>query len=276
MSSIKSMGLYRNVDRVESDLAAAGFGPADKVTVDDLSAFDQYHYEGTDAVDDAIGALEATSNSHILDIGSGLGGPARFIAARTGAHVTALELQSDLDQTGALLTKRCGLTDRVTHLQGDVLEGVAGADRYDGIVSMLCFLHIPDRRRLFTNCADALRLQGRIFIDDYVKLGNFTAAEQQHLSDTVYCTCLPDRTAYQHDLALAGFDNISVVDKTADWSVFVVDRLNVFRDNMSELLHLYGEETVEALGHFYSTVAELFLGGNLGGIRITASLEQRI
>lgn len=270
MTDIKSMGLYRNVDRIMADLSAAGFDETAALTVDDLTAYDQYHYEGTSAVDDACEFLSAAPGRAILDIGAGLGGPARYIAERTGASVTALELQPDLNETAAELTQRCGLDDRVTHVAGDVLEGAAPTSAFDGIVSMLCFLHIPDRATLFSQCARSLRPGGSIFVDDYFAIADFTAAEKQALADKVYCPYVPTLADYVADVEAAGFHNVQCVDKTADWSAFVGDRLRAFRSQRDDLVARYDVATVESLDEFYGVVADLFAGGHLGGLRLTA------
>jgi len=272
MSDIKSMGLYRNVERIMADLRASGFDGTSPLTVDDLTPYDQYHYEGTEAVDDAIAFLGAGPAAHILDVGSGLGGPARYIADRSGAAVTALELQPDLNETAAALSDRAGLSAVVTHVNGDVLAGAAGTDQFTGLVSMLCFLHIPDRASLFSNCANALQPGSRIFIDDYYERGALTAKEREQLADTVYCTYLPDQITYVGHLEAAGFVDVQVTDKTSDWTAFVVDRLGRFREARPELVERYEKATVESLDHFYATVVDLFRGGNLGGLRITARL----
>ena len=57
-----------------------------------------------------------------LDIGSGIGGPARHLAATTGCHLMALELQEDLHKVASDLTKRCKLEDKVTHICGNFLR----------------------------------------------------------------------------------------------------------------------------------------------------------
>lgn len=270
MSDIKSMGLYRNVERIMADLRASGFDGTSPLTVDDLTPYDQYHYEGTDAVDDAIAFLGANPAAHILDVGSGLGGPARYIADRSGAAVTGLELQPDLNETAAALTVRAGLSALVTHVNGDVLAGDAGTDQFTGLVSMLCFLHIPDRASLFANCANALQSGSRIFIDDYYERGELTTTEWEHLANTVYCTYLPDQATYVKQMEAAGFVDVQVTDKTNDWADFVGDRLGRFREARPELIARYDEATVESLDHFYATVVDLFGGGNLGGLRVTA------
>ena len=94
---MKAMKLYDQVERIHNELALIEIGDAAPLTVEQLTPFDQYHYLGTEAVDEAIVALRLGPGMHVLDIGSGIGGPARYIAAASGAHVTALELQPDLD-----------------------------------------------------------------------------------------------------------------------------------------------------------------------------------
>lgn len=266
------MGLYRNVDRILADLEAAGKGGDQALQVSDLTSYDQYHYEGTDAVDDAIAFLQPGAGSHILDLGSGLGGPARYLAEQSGSRVTALEIQADLNTTGEDLTKRCGLAELVTHLNGDMLTGVVGAGHFDGIVSMLCVLHIADRETLFMRCAEALKPGGRLFIDDYVALAPLTDAERAALADKVYCPYVPDLDTYVADVTGAGFTSVRTVDKTDDWRAFVTDRLAAFQAARPTLADRYGADTVDGLDDFYSTVAGLFDGGHLGGLRLTATL----
>src|SRR5262249_25467143 len=93
-NAMKSMRLYDRVERLLKELEAAGF-PADQpLTVQDLAPYDHLHYCGTTAVDRAIRDCGIAAGDKVVEIGSGVGGPARWIAARTGAEVTALELQS--------------------------------------------------------------------------------------------------------------------------------------------------------------------------------------
>lgn len=112
------------------------------------------------------------------------------------------------------------------------------------------------------------------FIDDYVAAAPLSAIDQANLAETVYCTYLPDLDSYVDHVRHAGFVDIAVEDKTADWSSFVADRLALFRDARVHLEKRYGEATVASLDHFYSTVVDLFVAGNLGGLRLTASLPE--
>lgn len=264
------MALYYNVDRIYADLDAAGIGRDDPVTVMDLIKFDQYHYEGIDAINAASSALQAAPGKSILDIGSGLGGPARYMASTTGCNVTALELQPDLHETGITLTNRCDMSKSVRHLCGDILANVVSNETFDGIMSVLCFLHIPNRTALFIACANALRSGGRIFIEDYFGLKPLTDQERAVLADKVCCPYLPDLQKYKSDLIEAGFKNIRVEEKTADWSRFVTERYGKFKSDKERLAVRYDTVTVDALDEFYACVVALFEGGRLGGVRMTA------
>src|SRR4029079_10198958 len=125
-SSMKAMKLYERVERSHNELALLDIDADAPLTVEQLTPFDNYHYFGTEAVDEAIVTLGLKPGMRVLDIGSGIGGAARYIAAQGGAHVTALELQPDLDMLAADLTKRCGLVDQVEHRSGDILDGLDG------------------------------------------------------------------------------------------------------------------------------------------------------
>lgn len=269
-NNIKSMGLYQDVGRITRELEALGFAGEASVPLEVMSRFDQFHYHGTLAVEEAITALDLGPDSHLLDLGAGVGGPARYAAHKAGCKVTALELQSDLHAAGERLTARAGLSDRVHHLCGDALSGLLDDLGFDALVSMLVFLHIPDRARLLTCCRAALRPGARIFVEDYVKLAEPSAAEWQALGEKVYCRYLPSRQDYEEQLAAAGFELVEMTDMTASWSRFVTERLAVFRADRARQEALHGAALVEALDDFFSTVVTLFAGGNLGGVRVVA------
>ena len=62
------------------------------VTVDDLAPVDEFHIGGRQASDDFLGQLDLSPGKHVLDVGCGLGGAARFVASRYGCRVTGIDL----------------------------------------------------------------------------------------------------------------------------------------------------------------------------------------
>jgi SAM-dependent methyltransferase len=134
-AAIESMPLYTNLDRIAKGLAALGIGPSDPIPPEQLFHLDQWHYHDVEAIRTAAEQLGLGRASQVLDIGSGIGGPARYLAYTMGCHVTALELQASLHTIAVDLTRRCNLGERVTHLCGDALTYPIPEEAFDAVVS---------------------------------------------------------------------------------------------------------------------------------------------
>ena len=268
--NIKTMKLYSRVDRVYAQLRDAGIGDDDPIPLEVLNRFDQYHYHGTDAVDEGIARLSLASRHRVLEVGSGLGGPARYIASRVGCTVTALELQPDMHEVASRLTERCGLSHLVRHQRGDMLEGPVPSDHFDALFGWLVFLHIPERELLYRRCHEALRPGGRLYVEDMFERGSFTPDEREMLAVKAYCRNLPRLEGLRRDLERAGFGDIRIDDLTSPWTAFVSERARAYRANREHEVALHGEGVYTGIDDFYTSVAALFGGGNLGGLRVSA------
>ena len=185
-TAISSMPLYTHLERVERALAALGIGRGDAIRPEQLFAIDQWHYHGTDAIRAAAEALGLGPASRVLDVGSGIGGPARYLAHITGCHVTALELQPELHEIGVDLTRRSGLEGQVTHLCGDALTYPLPLAEFDAVVSWLAILHIADRPRLFARLARALRAGGQCYVEDLSQRAPFAPRDLADLRGIVH------------------------------------------------------------------------------------------
>jgi len=272
---IKTMKLYHQVERVFNELTALGIGQSDPVDVELLSQFDQYHYFGTAAVDEGVRRLNISQAMEVLEVGGGIGGPSRHIAHCTGCRITALELQPDLNKTAEALTARCGLSAQVSHVCGDILAGAPKEGYYDALVSWLTFLHIADRPNLYRHCFEAIKPGAGIYAEDFFDRNQLTESEKQVLSVDVASDYTPHFDTYFDDLDRAGFVDIKLTDMTESWMDYSRQRVAAYRDNWSRNVELHGRELVEGLDHFYSSVDNLFNGGNFGGIRIEARKSAR-
>ncbi len=235
----------------------------------DLEDLDQLHYLGKSAVDHAAKVLGAGVDSHLLDIGSGLGGPARYIAFKYGGRVTGVELQGDLCQISRDLTERCSLSRQVQFIEGDFMQLDLGSHTFSGWLSLLAFLHIPNKESLFSACARASTPGSPFYIEDFYELNKPTEKESLCLREKVGCTLLQTREQYERDLRSAGFEEIKFLDMTEEWGGFVSGRLRSFQDDYEKKVSVHGEPLARKLGEFYQVVAQLFSQGNVGGVRIT-------
>jgi len=289
---IKTMKLYTHLDRIDKELEASGLLALSStantttcpLTASQLSPFDSMHYLGDEAVQEAMRSTNIyTSQSTngtvtVLDIGSGLGGPARLLSEWSGCRVDALELQSDLNERARQLTRKCGkdLSDKVHHFCGNFVASDCGGipleREYQAIVSFLVFLHISQRQTLFQNCWKHLKPGGRMYVEDYVRLGDsaMTDRELELLSNEVYVQHeLPTWDELKRDLQAQGFHIVSCHEKTQPWCDYVRDREQQYAANLERHEQVYGKESAAALYTFYKAVNELFQGGRLGGVAYT-------
>ena len=270
MSDIKSMKLYTHVGRIYRELGELGKMVDDPLTVDELSAFDQLHYHGTQALDVAMAMIGVDGQQRWLEIGSGIGGPARYLATYSDAHVTALELQQDQHEVAIGLTARCGLEGRVEHVCGNFLEFERAPGSFEAIVSWLALYHIPERQRLLENCYRLLVPGGRFYTEDLTARGDIGDTQRKLLERDLYAITLPHINEYQQDLVNAGFEVEICTSMSSDWAEFVRVRLAAYRADRARHLRVHGEAAVNAMTEFYSAVNRHFQSGKLGGVRLCA------
>ena len=265
------MPLYINVERIYNELRELGYSNDDALRPEELFPFDQFHYHGTDAVETAARSLALGPTSRVLEIGSGLGGPARYLAHKIGCPVTALELQSQLHQLACDLTTRTGLGDRVKHVPGDALTYPFSSAVFDAVVSWLAIHHIRERGRLLARCADTLKPTGKIYIEDLYQRAPFAEDDLPDVAQTIYGVTLTSAEDYVRDLHDAGFTNIEATDMTGDWTAFCGARTAAWRGTRERHERVHGASTYARLETFFSTVVRLFESGRLGGLRLIAS-----
>jgi sarcosine/dimethylglycine N-methyltransferase len=267
--SLAAVPLYTNLERARG-LAAVGIGPGDPIAPEQLFGLDQWHYHGADAIHAAAEWLGLGPTSEVLDIGGGIGGPARYLAHTTGCHVTALEIQPEINEIAIDLTERTGLDKRVHHVCADALTYPLQDGSFDAVVSWLAILHIPHRRRLCARLARALRAGGGCYIEDLYMRALFTDDDCNNLRKIVYAISMTSIDEYVADLQSAGFGGIAATDLTSDWAPYAADRLQNWRQNHQTYARIHGEEAYAAQEKFYSVIAHLYDSSSLGGVRLTA------
>jgi cyclopropane fatty-acyl-phospholipid synthase-like methyltransferase len=271
-ATLGDMPLYTHLDRIERGLAAQGIGPGEPVRPEQLFALDQWHYHGTEAIAAAARTLGLGPKSRVLDVGAGVGGPARFLAHTIGCHVTALELQPALHEIGVDLTRRSGLASRVTHLCGDAVVEPLPEAGFDAVVSFLAIVHIPERPRLFRRLVHALQSGGGCYIEDLCMRQPFAPRDLDDLRRIVCANSITRIDDYAADLRGAGFTDVVASDLTPDWAAYATERLAAWRANRAAYAAVHGDGAWQAQDLFYSVIARFYDSGSLGGVRLVVRL----
>ena len=151
-------------------LAATG-KTTDRIDSDDLAAGDEFHIGGREATSALFDQLDWRPGVQVLDVGCGIGGPARYLARHRGARVTGVDLAPEFVEVARELTRRCGL-DEVVDFQ--VGNGLA-LPIPDGGVDAACLLHvgmnIGDKARLFAEVRRVVRPGGWFAVYDVMRVG---------------------------------------------------------------------------------------------------------
>jgi cyclopropane fatty-acyl-phospholipid synthase-like methyltransferase len=93
-------------------LAAAGKN-VNNLTLQDLAPVDEFHVRGQEATAELARAARLDATMHVLDVGSGVGGPSRYLAAEFGCRVTGLDLTEEYCRTAQVLADRIGLGNQI-------------------------------------------------------------------------------------------------------------------------------------------------------------------
>ncbi|MBV9354158.1 MAG: class I SAM-dependent methyltransferase [Chloroflexi bacterium] len=154
-------------DRLRSALLE--LAPEDQsLTVAQLAPLDQFHIRGIRATQELAAAAGLQPTSRVLDLGAGLGGPARYLAATSDCRVTGVDLSPGFVDAATYLTARCGLSDRVTFQVGDALDLPFPEGAFDAVFLQHVAMNIQDRAALYAGVRRMLTPGGRFATYDLV------------------------------------------------------------------------------------------------------------
>jgi sarcosine/dimethylglycine N-methyltransferase len=154
-------------ERLKTALRA--LGPADQpLTPQQLGALDQFHTRGLTATAELATLARITAGVSVLDVGSGVGGPARFLAATYGCRVTGVDLSEPFVDAARYLTERTGQSGRVSFEIASALALPFEGGRFDVVLLQHVAMNISDRARLYREIRRVLKLGGRFATFDVV------------------------------------------------------------------------------------------------------------
>jgi SAM-dependent methyltransferase len=153
------------MDTIEREIRGKGIDPQ-QVTVAQLAPVDNYHWYRLAGTLALARAAEITAADRVLDVGGGIGGPARQLAHRFGCRVTVLDVTSEYCAVGEQLTEWTGLTDLVTFVHANALEMPLPDASFDVAWTQHASMNIPDKAGLYREIARVLRPGGRFAFFD--------------------------------------------------------------------------------------------------------------
>jgi len=136
------------------------------LTLDDLAPLDQFHGGGLRFTRRLARMADLKPGMNILDIGGGLGGPARTLAQEFGCRITVVDLTESYIHAGQMLTALMKLDDRVTLQVGDALDLAFDDESFDGIWTQNSGMNIADKERLYAGFHRLIRPNGLLVFQE--------------------------------------------------------------------------------------------------------------
>lgn len=179
---------------------------SDATPVDQLAGVDEFHIGGRVATELICRQLELAPGLRVLDVGCGLGGSARFMAATYGVVVEGVDLTPDYIAVGNALTEAVGLGDKVHLTEGSALALPKGDRAFDRVTMFHVGMNIPTKAAVFCELARVLRPGGLLAVYDVMRVGDqpidFPVAWARDESTSF----VEPVVAYRAGLNAAGFD----------------------------------------------------------------------
>ena len=159
----KSGAGHSIAERILTAVYAAG-GPAAPVTPETLAPFDHYHGGGLAATEGLATLLEPQAGESIVDIGSGIGGPARWLAKRFNCKVTGVDLTPEFCDAARQLNTHTEMVDRVVIHEGSALALPFPDGGFDRAYSQYVVMNIADKLGVYREAARVLKPDGRLVL----------------------------------------------------------------------------------------------------------------
>jgi len=159
---------YTRDDLGEAILAAlrAAGKDIDHLTPDDLAPVDEFHGGQRPATVRLAELVGFVGSERVLDVGSGLGGPSRYLAWRYGCRVSGVDLTAEFVRVAEMLTRLTGFVGPVDYRQGDALDLPFESESFDVVWSQNAAMNIADRDRLYREMRRVLKPGGKLALQE--------------------------------------------------------------------------------------------------------------
>jgi len=207
------------LERLHAALRDDGVDPA-RATIETLAPFDQFHGRGMEATQELADALTVSAGDHLLDIGSGIGGPARYFASRFGCRITGIDLTAEFCDVARRLTRTLGLDDRIVFEQGDAAAMPFTDASFDGAYAMNVSMNIADKAGFYAEVYRVLRPGAWLVLSEIAQGPNGPPDYPTPWARTADSSFLATPSAIRDGLEAAGFTVLSSRDTVRESMAF--------------------------------------------------------
>jgi len=203
---------------------------ADRLDPDDLAPADEFHIGGRQATMEFADQLGLRPGMELLDIGSGIGGPARYFAHHRKCRVTGIDLTDEYVRVAGALSQRAGLAGNLKFVQGSALALPFPPGSFDVAYMLHVGMNIADKATLFGQVKRVLKPGGTFGVYDVMRIGSGDLAYPVPWARTAESSFVADAGDYRRLLRDAGFD----VQKERERRAFAIEFFKKMQARVAE------------------------------------------
>lgn len=171
----------------------------------DLAPADEFHVGGLDATRELAAQMELEPGLRILDVGSGIGGPARYFAEEHQCRVTGVDLTEEFVNVAKSLTRRTKLDHLVDFIQASALDLKFGPKSFDRAYMIHVGMNIADKAGVFREVRRVLKPGGKFAIFDILRAGDAPMTYPVPWASSEETSFVVDHGGYRDALEKTGF-----------------------------------------------------------------------
>lgn len=229
-----------------------------KVSRHDLSGVDEFHVRGAEVSNELVNEIYL-KNAKVLDVGCGLGGPARMLADRFNCRVTGIDLCKEYISTAQQLSELVGLSEQTTFVHGNALELPFADGSFDIVWTQHVQMNIKDKARFYSEIKRALTEEGALVYYDIFKKNGGNVQYPVPWADTVTVSFLETVRFVDALLNELGFVKSQTSDQTLKAGQFLTGLFEKVENNGMPVLGpnvLMGKSTRKKLGNVLKGIEE--------------------
>lgn len=245
-------------EKFSNALQGAGFD-IENLSTDDLKPLDEFHIRGRKATAELFEKAKFTSDDLVLDIGSGFGGPARFLSDTYGSLVVGLDLTPDYADMASHFSIATGLDHRVRFLVGDGTRLPLRSSSFDGAFTQHINMNIQAKAQLFNEIARVLRAGGTYAFHEIALVDESVVRYPVPWASNRLLSHLAEVSEFLQHMENAGLKLTSWEDDTPKCIEFFENMLSMLRSgNPPKLgLHLiFGDQSPAVFENLYANLKE--------------------
>jgi ubiquinone/menaquinone biosynthesis C-methylase UbiE len=179
-----------------------------------LAPADEFHVRGREVTTELAQRSGLQAGMQLLDVGCGIGGPARFLAGEYDCHATGIDLTAEYIRTATLLSQLTGQEHQTTFITADALQMPFAGDSFDMAWTQHVQMNIADKENLYKEIYRVVKPGGRFIYYDILS----TTGEAIHFpvpwaGNSSLSFLITGEELHSH-LINAGFEIVETSDQT--------------------------------------------------------------